>query len=138
MDAQAARRRRIRWFQRYLLNPPVHLLVRSGLVPGYVLLETLGRKTGKRRRTVVGVHFDDHGGPGWIVAEQGRYASYVRNVAACPEVRVCRHGRWRPARVTVLPDDDAQARLDSFHRRSHAAVIRRFGTDLTTLRLDLS
>lgn len=134
----AIRRQRTRWFQRYVLNPPVLVLVRLGLAPGYVLLETRGRATGKRRRTVVGVHFDDDGGPGWIVAEQGRHAGYVRNVAADPEVRVCRRGHWRPALATVLLEDDAQARLDSFHRRTHAAVVRRFGTDLTTLRLDLT
>jgi deazaflavin-dependent oxidoreductase (nitroreductase family) len=112
----------------------VLLLVRLGLVPGYVLLETRGRRTGKRRRTVVGVHFD--GGTGWVVAEQGRHAGYVGNIAANPEVRVCVRGRWRRARAAALPDDDARARLDLFPR-SHAATVRRFGTDLMTVRLDL-
>ena len=66
----AARRHRIRLLQRYVLNPPVKLAVWTGLVPGYVLVETVGRRSGKRRRNVVGMHLD--GDTGWVVAEQGR------------------------------------------------------------------
>lgn len=41
--------------QRYLLNPPVRLLLRLGLMPlGYALLETRGRVTGLPRTTPVG------------------------------------------------------------------------------------
>jgi hypothetical protein len=36
--------------QKYLLNPPIRLLFAAGLAPpGYALLETIGRKTGKPR-----------------------------------------------------------------------------------------
>ena len=38
-------------------------------------------------------------------------------------VRVSR--RWCRARAEVIPDDDANTRLDSFGRRSHAAAVRR-------------
>jgi F420H(2)-dependent quinone reductase len=45
----------VHFLQKYLLNPPIKLLFVIGLVPpGYALLETTGRKTGKRRRTRVG------------------------------------------------------------------------------------
>ena len=41
--------------QRYVLNPPIKLALAVGLpLPGYALLETKGRKTGKPRRTPVG------------------------------------------------------------------------------------
>ena len=41
--------------QNYLPNPPIKLLFALGFAPpGYALLETTGRKTGKRRRTPVG------------------------------------------------------------------------------------
>jgi hypothetical protein len=41
--------------QKYVLNPPIKLLFALGMVsPGYALLETIGRKTGKARRTPVG------------------------------------------------------------------------------------
>ena len=41
--------------QKYLLNPPIKLVLAAGLpLPGYGLLETKGRKTEKKRRTPVG------------------------------------------------------------------------------------
>lgn len=132
----ARKRQRTRFLQRYLLNPPVKVLVWLGLVPGHALLETRGRRSGKRRRTVVGVHLED--GTGWIVAEQGTHAGYVRNLQSDPEVRVRLRGRWREARAEVVPDDDAQARLDSFGRRGHASAVRRFGTELTSVRVEFS
>jgi deazaflavin-dependent oxidoreductase (nitroreductase family) len=135
-DPGTARRRRVRVLQRYLVNPPAKLLVWAGLVPGHVLIETRGRRTGKRRVNVVGMHAD--GAVGWIVAEQGRHAGYVRNLVAHPEVRVRAGWRWRTAKAEVVDHDDAELRLDTFGRRSHAAAVRRFGTDLTSVRLDFS
>lgn len=129
-----ARRKRIRRLQRYLLNPPVKLAVWTGLVPSYALVETVGRRSGKRRRNVVGMHVD--GDTGWVVAEQGRHAGYVANLMATPGVRVRLRGKWRPARAHVVVDDDPEARLAQFGKR-HAATVRRFGTDLTTVRFDL-
>jgi deazaflavin-dependent oxidoreductase (nitroreductase family) len=132
----ARKRRRVRALQRYVLNPPMKLLVWFGLVPGHVLIETRGRRTGKRRTNVVGMHVEER--TGWIVAEQGGHAGYVRNLQADPAVRVRVSRRWCRARAEVIPDDDPDARLDSFDRRSHAAAVRRFGTSLSTIRLDLS
>jgi hypothetical protein len=41
--------------QKYVLNPPITLLFAMGVAPpGYALLETIGRKTGKARQTPVG------------------------------------------------------------------------------------
>lgn len=131
----ARRRRRIRLLQRYVLNPWTKLATWAGLAPGYVLVETTGRRSGKRRRNVVGMHVE--GSTGWVVAEQGRHAGYVQNVMAHPEVRVWRRRRWRTARAEVMPDDDPAARLASFGRPSHAAAVNRFGTDLLTIRFDL-
>jgi deazaflavin-dependent oxidoreductase (nitroreductase family) len=123
-DGSQRRRRRVRLLQRYLLNPPMKLMAWAGLLPGHVLIETRGRRTGKRRRNVVGMHLE--GTTGWVVAEHGRHAGYVRNLAADPDVRV-RIGRsWRPARAHVVDDDDPQTRLDTFGRHSHAAAVRRF------------
>ncbi len=135
MSADARRRRRIRLLQRYVLNPPVKAAVWAGLAPGFALLETTGRRTGRRRRTVVGVH--QVGRTAWVVAEQGRHAGYVRNLEADPNVKVRLGRRWQPARARVVADDDPQARLDAFGRRYHAASIRRFGTELLTVELDL-
>jgi deazaflavin-dependent oxidoreductase (nitroreductase family) len=131
---RAVRRRRVVRLQKYLLNPPVKLAVRAGLVPGYALLETMGRATGRRRRTAVGVRL--RGDTAWIVAEQGRHAGYVRNLTADPRVRLRLGRTWRTGRAAAVPDDDPHRRLEMFGR-SHAAAVRRFGTDLLSVRIEL-
>ena len=128
------KRRRVRRLQRYLVNPPMKGLTWAGLAPGHVLVETQGRRSGKRRRNVVGMKIADD--IGWVVAEQGRHAGWVRNIEARPDVAVRIGRRWRPARAEVVADDDPQVRLDAFEKRSHAAAVRRFGTELTTVRFD--
>ena len=117
------------------LEPTDEAAVRTGLVRGHVLIETFGRRTGKRRRNVVGMQFENT--TGWVVAEQGRHAGYVRNIEANPSVRVCVRGKWRTAVARIIAEDDAETRLDSFGRATHAANVRRFGTDLLTVRFDL-
>jgi deazaflavin-dependent oxidoreductase (nitroreductase family) len=73
--------------QKFLLNPPIKLALAMGLpLPGYALLETKGRKTGKPRRTPVG---DGRlGNQFWLVAEHGMNAGYVRNIEHDPYVRL--------------------------------------------------
>jgi deazaflavin-dependent oxidoreductase (nitroreductase family) len=77
--------------QKYVLNPPIKLALAVGLpLPGYALLKTKGRKTGKPRRTPVG---DGRiGNQLWLVAEHGMKAGYVRNIQRDPHVR-CPAGR---------------------------------------------
>ena len=131
--------------QKYVLNPPIKLLFAIGIaLPGYALLETIGRKTGKVRRTPVGDALV--GRQFWIVAEHGMKAGYVRNIAHNPRVRLkLREGlraRWHTGTAHVLPDDDPRARqrwlADQLpSSRVNAAAVRLFGTDLLTVRIDL-
>ncbi len=130
----ARKRRRVRSVQRYLLNPPMKLRAWLGLSRVQVLLETKGRRSGRARRTVVGLHRE--GTRGWIVAEQGRHAAYVRNLEAEPSVRVRLGRRWVTGRARVLDDDDVDERLADFPA-AHRAAVRRFGTDLVTIQIDL-
>src|SRR5438309_9975528 len=108
-DEQYVMKRRIVHFlQKYLFNPPVKFLFAIGLaLPGRALLETIGRKTGKPRRTPVGDGLV--GNQFWIVAEHGMRADYVRNLAKNPRVRLkLRHGilaRWHSGTAHVLPHD---------------------------------
>ena len=131
--------------QKYLLNPPIKFLFAIGVIlPGCALLETIGRKTGKPRRTPVG---DGRiGGQFWIVAEHGMNAGYVRNIAHNPRVRLkLREGlraRWHTGTAHLLPDDNPRARqlwLTSQVPGSarNAAAVRLFGTQLLTVRIDL-
>lgn len=131
----ALKRRRVMALQRWILNPPMKRLVWLGVVPGHIVVETLGRRTGKRRRTVLGAHRDHD--TIWVVAEQGRHAAWVRNLDADSAVRVRHRARWRPARASIMDDDDPDARMASWHRPGHARLVQRFGTNLTTIRLDL-
>ena len=131
--------------QKYLLNPPIKLLFSIGLAPpGYALLETTGRKSGKPRRTPVG---DARiGGQFWIVAEHGGKAGYVRNIASNPRVRLkLRHGlhaRWYTGTAHLLSEDDPHERQRWLAGQlpsssSNAAAVRLFGTQLLTVRIDL-
>ena len=139
------KRRIVRLLQKYLFNPPVKMLFGLGLVrPGYALLETTGRKTGKPRRTPVG---DGRvGRQFWIVAEHGMKAGYVLNIAHNPRVRLkLRDGlrsRWHSGIGHILPDDDPRERQRWLADQvpgsaGNARLVRFFGTQLLTLRIDL-
>ena len=119
---------------RYVVNPVVKLAVRLRLVRRWAILETRGRKTGLTRQNPVGNGLI--GDTFWIVAEHGRKAGYVRNIAAHPQVRVFVGGRWRRGTAQALPDDDPlerQRSLPGFNAR----VVRLMGTELMTVRIDL-
>jgi len=139
------KRKIVHTLQKYVLNPPIKLLFAVGIVPpGYALLETTGRKTGKARRTPVG---DARvGNQFWIVAKHGTKASYVRNIAHNPRVRLkLREGfraRWHSGTAQVLSDDDPRARQRWLAGQvtgssANAAAVRLFGTELLTVRIDL-
>jgi deazaflavin-dependent oxidoreductase (nitroreductase family) len=131
--------------QKYVLNPPIKLLFATGVAPpGYALLETIGRKTGKARRTPVGDALV--GRQFWIVAEHGMKAGYVRNLVRHPRVRVkLRKGlgaQWYAGTAHVLSDDDPRERQRWLASQvtgssANAAAVRLFGTELLTVRIDL-
>ena len=131
--------------QKYLLNPPIKVLLALGVAPpGYALLETIGRKSGKPRRTPVGN--GRVGNEFWIVAEHGRLAGYVRNIESNPRVRVkLRHGlrmQWHSGTAHLLPEDDPRERQRWLAEKvrgssSNAAAVRFFGTQLLPVRIDL-
>ena len=121
---------------RYVVNPLVKRAIELGVAPpGYAILETVGRRTGEPRRTPVGNGLD--GDTFWIVAEHGRAAGYVRNIAANPRVRVKAGGGWRSGTAELMPEDDPLARQRVIGRRFNAALVRVMGTDLLTVRVDL-
>ncbi len=137
--------RLVHLLQKCVLNPPIKLLFALGIAPpGYALLETVGRKTGRPRRTPVG---DGRVGyQFWLVAEHGMKAGYVRNIAANPRVRLkLRHGilaRWHTGTAELLPDDDPRERQRWLAQRllasaANAVAVRLFGTELVTVRIDL-
>ncbi|MEV7139467.1 nitroreductase/quinone reductase family protein [Streptomyces tauricus] len=115
--------------QRYLANPLTRRL------PFQTLVETTGRTSGLPRRTPVGGR--RVGREFWFVSEYGERSQYVRNIRADPKVRVRVGGRWHHGTAQLLPDDDPRARLTSLPRMNSTAV-RLFGTNLLTVRVDLT
>lgn len=135
----------VRFVQRWVVNPPVRLLLHLGVMPlGYALLETRGRSSGRLRRTPVG-----NGRQGevfWIIAEHGRRAGYVRNIVREPHVRIrMRVGlrfRWVDGFATIRPDLDplaVQRGLAAWHplRAFNAVQVQVLGSDLLVVRVDL-
>jgi deazaflavin-dependent oxidoreductase (nitroreductase family) len=127
------KRRLVRLQQKWLVNPLVRR--RAGEVGfRYALLETTGRKSGLPRQTPVGDGME--GDTFWIVSEHGRMSDYVRNLELNPRVRVRADGEWRAGTAHVMPDDDPVKRLAAYHPET-AKEVRRFGTSLLTVRVDL-
>jgi deazaflavin-dependent oxidoreductase (nitroreductase family) len=126
------KRRVVAFLAKRLVNPVMKLL--AAYIPGWSLLETTGRKTGRPHRNPVGNGLA--GDTFWIVAEHGYRADYVRNIQVDPRVRIRVGGRWRRGVAHLMPEDDARARqrqLGSFN----AGLVRLMATDLLTVRVDL-
>jgi deazaflavin-dependent oxidoreductase (nitroreductase family) len=119
----------------HLVSPLVKAGVATGVLRGWAILETTGRRSGRRRRTPVGNGL--RGDTFWIVAEHGRRAGYVRNIQAEPRVRVNVRGRWRSGTAQLLPDDDPRERQRRIRRRLNAVAVRAMGTELLSVRVDL-
>ncbi|HJT93374.1 MAG TPA: nitroreductase/quinone reductase family protein [Mycobacterium sp.] len=127
--ADDARDRVTNFFQKRLANPLMRL------VPIQTLLETTGRTSGKPRRTPLGG--SRVGDQFWFVSEFGEKSQYVRNIKANPHVRVRLRGRWHNGTAHLLPDDDPHERLRSLPQLNSFGV-RTFGTNLLTVRVDLT
>jgi deazaflavin-dependent oxidoreductase (nitroreductase family) len=131
--------RLVTFVQKRIANPVVRGLLERGVrIPGYALLETTGRTSRLPRTTPVGNGL--RGSTFWIVSEHGRRSAYVRNIEEHPRVRVLVGGRWREGTARVLPDDDPRERQRLLGPRAwlNAASVRRLGTDLLTVRIDLA
>ena len=118
-----------------LLNPFVKAAARAGLpLPGLVILETTGRRSGKKRRTPVGKALE--GDTLWVLAEHRR-GGYVRNIEANPRVRV-RIGRtWRDGTARVLTRDDVRERARRMPNRANTRVVLLMASVPVTVRVDL-
>jgi deazaflavin-dependent oxidoreductase (nitroreductase family) len=138
-------RRLLHPVQKSVVNPLVRLAFRLGIPdPGDALLETTGRRTGRRRITPVcdGLEGDSF----WLLSQRGRRADWVLNIDADPHVRVkVRRGirrHWLAGTAHILDDDDTQMRWrilnqGSFARRLCLSASGSMASDLVTIRIDL-
>jgi len=119
-----------------VVNPLVRGLIERGLFPrAWVLLETVGRKSGQPRRTPVGNGL--RGDEFWIVTEHGWHADYVKNIAANPRVRLKIGREWRTGTAEILEDDDPWARLRWLKRPVNDSMLLAVGSELLVIRVDL-
>jgi deazaflavin-dependent oxidoreductase (nitroreductase family) len=133
--SRAAKRGAARFVTNRLVNPAVRTLLEHARMPGWALLETIGRTSGVPRRVPVGdglrgQHF-------WIVTEHGWAAHYVKNIQANPRVRVKTQGRWRAGTAHILTDDDPGTRLRWLKRPVNDTMLRAVGTQQLVIRIDL-
>jgi deazaflavin-dependent oxidoreductase (nitroreductase family) len=106
----------------------------AGVVPGWAVVETMGRRTGRPRQTlVVGLLCS---ATFWLVAGERSRSQFVKNIEANPRVRIRTHGRWRGGKAHVLVHDNARHRLLTMNP-INSVFIWIAGTDLATIRIDL-
>jgi deazaflavin-dependent oxidoreductase (nitroreductase family) len=110
-----------------LANAITNLAIMTGIPrPPYtrnnaLVVETLGRRSGKRHRIPVG-YLDDNGRI-IVVVEDGLRANWVRNAMARDgRLRIHLRGRWREARLRVL-DESPESYLTRMNR-IHAGFVR--------------
>jgi deazaflavin-dependent oxidoreductase (nitroreductase family) len=134
------------WLQRraekYLFNPSFRLALRLGIAPrAFALVETTGRRSGRRRLTPVGNGLD--GDVFWVVAEHGTGSDYVKNLIANPNARVKVGRRWYTGTATIVNDDDGFARrrrideANGLVGRADGATWRASATLPVTVRIDV-
>jgi deazaflavin-dependent oxidoreductase (nitroreductase family) len=134
-------RRTVQRIGRRTVNPVAVTLLRLGLpAPPYtprsaLVMETVGRRSGKRRVTPMG-YVRDGDDSLLVVAERGRRADWVRNAIAAGTVRVWLGRQVHRGRVTVLDDvdpGDVLRRIGSVH----GVVVRTLADAPKVVRVDL-
>jgi deazaflavin-dependent oxidoreductase (nitroreductase family) len=124
------------------LNQAVIGALRLGLpFPPYtpetaLVLETFGRKSGKRRLTPMGCLRE--GNRLLVVAEHGRHADWVRNALAAGDVKLWLGGKPHRARVELRPEDDPEELLQRMGNKLHAGTIHAMAHDPCVVALELT
>ena len=121
----------IRWYWK-IANPPWRLV--AGRAPGFAIVETTGRRTGRKHQVPVGARLQDRSV--WLVAAHAGDAHYVKNIKANPEVRVQIAGRWCNGLAHLVPEDDARQRA-VWLNPLNGLFERVASSDLMSVRIDL-
>jgi len=142
-EEERLRKRRVQRFGSFTYNRLVIAALRLGLpMPPYsprnaIVMETIGRKSGKRRLVPMGYLRVDpsrlH-----VVAEHGRRSDWVRNAISRDSVHVWIGRAAHRAVVSVLDDADPDDVLRRIGSRTHASAVRRLGHESAVVELRLS
>ena len=115
-----------------IFNPVARRL--AGVAPWWVVLETTGRKTGKRRQAPLARGPVD-GNVTWVIAVHGRHSGLVRNIEANPSVRLRLRGRWHTGQATVQSMDPAIVNRFNAYARSGPKTV---GWDPLLVRIEFA
>jgi deazaflavin-dependent oxidoreductase (nitroreductase family) len=97
-----------------LFNPLARRL--AGIAPWWVVLETTGRRSGQPRRVPLARGPVD-GDTAWLIAVHGPHASFARNIASNPQVRLKFRGRWRAGSAQLVAlEPDTLGRFNRYAR----------------------
>jgi deazaflavin-dependent oxidoreductase (nitroreductase family) len=113
-----------------IINPLNRLL--AGIAPWWVLIETVGRRTGNQRRTPLARGPVD-GNTTWLISVHGRHASWVKNLEDSPTVRLRVKRRWRWGTASVVRYDPEIVRRFNRYARSGPLTI---GIEPVLVRID--
>jgi deazaflavin-dependent oxidoreductase (nitroreductase family) len=116
----------------HFVNPWWAKLARRA--PGFGVVETKGRRSGRPHQVPVGGRLD--GDTFWFVAGNGRRTDFVRNIEADPQVRVQVGGKWRDGVATICDGDRPRKRLLQINPLN-SVFLRIAGRELLTIRVDL-
>jgi deazaflavin-dependent oxidoreductase (nitroreductase family) len=122
------------WVRTYQRNANRLLRRWIGRAHGFGVIETVGRRSGRRHQTPVGGRL--RGDRFWCVAGDASHSDFVRNIEENPRVRVRIHGAWREGTAVVLHDDRARRRLLRLNP-INSAFLAIAARDPRTIRIDL-
>lgn len=118
----------MRAFWKALNTLTVHI---AGYAPWWVLLETTGHRTGKRRLTPL-ANGPFNGATLALISVYGDSAAFVKNIRANSTVRIKRRGRWHEGTAELLaPTPEAVDALGVYAKR----VLLPIGTNPRVLRV---
>ncbi|WP_172828936.1 nitroreductase family deazaflavin-dependent oxidoreductase [Mycobacterium sp. 1164966.3] len=104
------------------------------VAPWWVVLETVGRHSGKPRQVPLARGPQD-GDCMWLISVHGTHSDFVRNIAAERRVRLRIRGQWMPGTASIEPmDSEILSRFNWYARQGP----KRFGIDPKLLRVQLA
>jgi deazaflavin-dependent oxidoreductase (nitroreductase family) len=109
------------------MNGVVGFFAGMGLTPKHmVVIETVGRKSGKQRR--VPVNIVEYEGAEYLVAPRGN-TEWYRNVKAAGGAANLKHGKSRPVRLEEVPVDARPPIIKKYLAENAAATKASFGVE---------
>lgn len=142
-DLRPQIQRGVQWAAGRSLNHAAVATLRLGLpfppypADGALVMETFGRKSGKRRLVPMGCLKDAD--RLLVVAEHGRRSDWLLNALAAPDstVRLWLAGRAHMGRVHVLEDEDPEDVLARMGNKVHTTTIRAMAHDPCVVAIEL-